>query len=129
MLPEYQVSKDHLLGYCHPGVTSVLWSLSPVSHQDHPLEPILFFSASVFSIPGKMVFNLSWQILLFSLIIFMGGVEINFPLLGCICGDLLVRKLWFKSSHFLLLTNYLKESKSINFSDNLAFISYSKNDR
>lgn len=46
-----------------------------------------------FSFSRQMVSNLSWQVLFFNLIIFMGDVEIHFPLLGCICRGLLIRKL------------------------------------
>ena len=47
------------------------WPLSPVRSQDHPLEPLLFFSSSVFSFPGKTVSDLFWEILFFNLIIFV----------------------------------------------------------
>lgn len=88
------------------------WPSFPVRLQDHPLEPLLFCCASAFSFPGKMVSNLSQQILFFNLIIFMGDVEIHFPVLGCICGDLLVRKL--VSVFTLPCINQLFERKQVN---------------
>lgn len=73
--------------------TAAPWPWSPVRRQDHPLESLLFFSSSVFSFSGKTVSDFFWEILFFNLIIFVGDVEIHFPVLGCTGGKLLLRKL------------------------------------